>query len=71
MSDEPTKLYLEVRGADGRWTTTASFNEEDPQALRALVKARDTDPTARVRLTNDRAQVVLDIQPAVLDAPGE
>ena len=60
MSDEPTKLYLEVRGADGRWTTAGTFDESDPRALRALVKARDTDPTARVRLTNDKAQVVLD-----------
>jgi len=65
MSDEqrqPTKTYLEVF-ADGKWKSVEDFPEDDGRALRAFVKQRDANPTARYRITNEAAQVLLDLPP--------
>jgi hypothetical protein len=61
MSDEQptTKCYVEQM-KDGRWQTVAACTD-DAKALRALLKARDADPKARLRITNEAAKVLLDV----------
>jgi hypothetical protein len=68
---EPSQIYLEVRGVDGKWTRLSAFNEDDPAALRALMKARYTDATAGLRITDAQANIMIDIPPAALDASAE
>jgi len=56
QSDQPTKHYVEIfKAKENRWETLDSF-PDDARALRALVKARDQNPQARVRITNDQAK---------------
>jgi len=62
QSDQPTNTtlrYSRPRRTGGRpWTVSQMM-----RALRALVKARDQNPQARVRITNDQAKVLLDVPP--------
>jgi hypothetical protein len=62
MSDQPTKFYLEVF-ADGKWSMVGDTFPDDVKALRALVAHRERSPLARVRITDDRARVHLDVPP--------
>ena len=60
---QPTKTYLEVF-ADGAWTTVEAFSDDDARALRALTKAREQQPQARLRITDETARVLLDVSAA-------
>jgi hypothetical protein len=64
MSDEATKHYVEIfRAETGKWETVATCDADGPRALRAFMKARDDNPQARVRISDDNARVILDIPP--------
>jgi hypothetical protein len=60
VSEPQTTTYLEAF-VDGKWQRIEAFATDDATAIRALIKHRDANPTARTRITNSEFRVLLDL----------
>jgi hypothetical protein len=62
VTEQQTTTYLEAF-VDGKWQRIETFATDDAAPIRALIKHRDANPTARTRITNSEFRVLLDLPP--------